>query len=48
MQFVPYLYFSGQCETAFKFYEQLFGGKIESVGFHAFGKPFQNAHQKQT
>ncbi len=28
MQFSPYLVFSGQCETAFKFYEQCFGGKI--------------------
>ena len=24
----PYLGFNGQCETAFKFYEQLLGGKI--------------------
>jgi len=25
----PYLTFSGQCETAFKFYEKALGGKIE-------------------
>ena len=29
MQLNPYLSFDGQCETAFKFYEQCFGGKIE-------------------
>jgi PhnB protein len=28
MQLIPYLNFNGQCEEAFKFYEQLFGGKI--------------------
>lgn len=28
MQLNPYLSFNGQCETAFKFYEQCLGGKI--------------------
>ncbi len=28
MQLNPYLSFNGQCEAAFKFYEQVFGGKI--------------------
>lgn len=28
MQINPYLNFNGQCETAFKFYEQVLGGKI--------------------
>ena len=29
MQLNPYLSFNGQCEAAFKFYEQCLGGKIE-------------------
>src|SRR5258706_14701555 len=28
MQISPYVNFNGQCEAAFKFYEQLLGGKI--------------------
>jgi PhnB protein len=28
MQMNPYLAFNGKCETAFKFYEKVFGGKI--------------------
>ncbi len=28
MQSNPYLFFNGECETAFKFYEQCLGGKI--------------------
>jgi PhnB protein len=28
MQLHPYLNFNGQCEAAFKFYEQVLGGKI--------------------
>jgi PhnB protein len=28
MQLNPYLNFNGQCEAAFKFYEQVLGGKI--------------------
>ena len=31
MQLNPYLLFNGQCETAFKFYAQCFGGKIEAM-----------------
>ncbi|MEO0533888.1 MAG: VOC family protein [Cyanobacteria bacterium P01_A01_bin.123] len=29
MKFNPYLSFNGQCEAAFKFYEQCLGGKVE-------------------
>jgi len=29
MEIAPYLIFNGDCLTAFKFYEQLLGGKIE-------------------
>jgi PhnB protein len=31
MQVNPYLVFSGQCEAAFKFYQQCLGGKIETM-----------------
>ena len=31
MKLNPYLMFNGQCETAFKFYEQCLGGKIEAM-----------------
>lgn len=31
MKMNPYLHFNGQCEEAFKFYEQLVGGKIEMM-----------------
>ncbi|MEO8737207.1 MAG: VOC family protein [Edaphobacter sp.] len=34
MQMDPYLFFNGNCEEAFKFYEQLFGGKIEAMMTH--------------
>jgi PhnB protein len=34
MQFNPYLYFNGDCEEAFKFYEQILGGKIEAMFRH--------------
>src|SRR5262249_49161110 len=34
----PYLLFNGQCEVAFKFYEQCLGGKIEAMMTHA-GSP---------
>jgi PhnB protein len=30
MQLNPYLSFNGECATAFKFYEQCLGGKIEA------------------
>jgi PhnB protein len=35
MQLNPYLTFNGQCEAAFKFYEQCLGGKIEMMMPHA-------------
>ena len=31
MQLNPYLFFNGQCEAAFKFYEKVLGGKIEGM-----------------
>lgn len=31
MQLNPYLNFNGQCEIAFRFYEQCLGGKIEAT-----------------
>jgi PhnB protein len=31
MQLNPYLTFNGQCEAAFKFYEQVLGGKIVTM-----------------
>src|SRR5690554_1093123 len=31
MQIVPYLNFDGQCAEAFRFYEQVLGGKIEAM-----------------
>jgi PhnB protein len=31
MQLTPYLMFNGQCEAAFKFYEQTLGGKIVAM-----------------
>jgi PhnB protein len=34
MQFNPYLMFNGNCEAAFKFYEQCFGGKIVTMMTH--------------
>lgn len=34
MQFNCYLYFNGNCEEAFRFYERLFGGKIEAMFPH--------------
>ena len=41
MQINPYLLFNGQCEEAFKFYEQLLGGKIEMIMTHE-GTPAAN------
>src|SRR2546422_983396 len=35
MQLNSYLFFNGQCETAFKFYEQCLGGKIAAMLTHA-------------
>jgi PhnB protein len=31
MQLNPYLNFNGQCEEAFKFYEQCLGGNIQAM-----------------
>jgi uncharacterized glyoxalase superfamily protein PhnB len=31
MQIIPYLHFKGNCGEAFKFYEKVLGGKIESL-----------------
>jgi len=31
MRLNPYLMFDGQCEAAFRFYEQCFGGKLEAM-----------------
>ena len=36
----PYLGFKGDCEEAFKFYEQLLGGKIETMSTFA-GTPME-------
>ena len=38
MQFHPYLFFRGECEAAFKFYEKVLDGKIEAMMPHA-GSP---------
>jgi PhnB protein len=40
MRLIPYLTFNGQCETAFKFYEQCLGGKIEAMMTHV-GTPME-------
>jgi PhnB protein len=40
MQLNPYLSFNGQCEAAFKFYEQCLGGKIEAMMPYA-GSPME-------
>lgn len=34
MQFIPHLTFNGNCEVAFKFYEQTLGGKIVTMMPH--------------
>jgi PhnB protein len=34
MQMNPYLYFDGDCEAAFKFYEKVLGAKIEALMTH--------------
>ena len=35
MQLNSYLFFNGQCEAAFKFYEKCLGGKIDAMLTHA-------------
>jgi PhnB protein len=42
MQLQPYLHFNGDCETAFKYYEQCLGGKIEAMMTHA-GTPAEQS-----
>jgi PhnB protein len=34
MQVSPYLFYNGNCEAAFKFYEKVLGGKIEMMLTH--------------
>ena len=34
MDLNPYLFFDGNCEAAFKFYEKLLGGKIDAMMTH--------------
>jgi PhnB protein len=41
VQLSPYLSFNGQCEAAFKFYEQCLNGKIVTMLTHA-GTPMEN------
>jgi PhnB protein len=31
MEIIPYIFFNGQCEEAMKFYEKVFGGKIQGL-----------------
>jgi PhnB protein len=38
MQVNPYLMFNGQCEAAFRFYQKVLGGKIETILTYA-GSP---------
>ena len=35
MPLAPYLFFNGDCEAAFKFYEQCLGGRIDGMRTHA-------------
>jgi PhnB protein len=42
MQVNPYLFFNGQCEEAFKFYEKLLGGEILAMMPHE-GTPAENS-----
>lgn len=42
MQLNPYLHFNGQCEEAFNFYNQCFGGKIEAMLPHS-GSPAESS-----
>ena len=40
MQVNPYLHFNGDCETAFKLYERILGGKITAMMTHG-GTPME-------
>jgi PhnB protein len=42
MQINPYLFFQGNCEEAFRFYERALGGKIEMI--HRYGGSPAEAH----
>lgn len=46
MQLNPYLHFNGNCEAAFKFYEQVLGGKIEAMMTHE-GTPVEQHVPKE-
>jgi PhnB protein len=39
MQVNPYLFYNGNCEAAFKFYEKVLGGKIELMLRNSEGPP---------
>ena len=39
MQVNPYLFYNGNCEAAFKFYEKVLGGKIEVMLTHERAPP---------
>ena len=41
MNIGTYLYFNGQCEAAFKFYEKCFGGEVAFMGTYG-GSPMQD------
>ena len=43
MEIIPYVFFNGQCEAAIKFYEKVFGGKVQGLmtyGDSPAGKDF--------
>ncbi len=42
-QLQPYLNFDGNCEEAMKFYQSIFGGKLEISHFSDFSKPGEEA-----
>ncbi|RUT02233.1 VOC family protein [Dulcicalothrix desertica PCC 7102] len=42
MKINPYLMFSGNCEAAFKFYQQCFGGKIVTMMTHREAPPTEH------
>jgi PhnB protein len=46
MKLNNYLYFNGDCEAAFKFYEKALGGKINAMMPHA-GSPAENSVPKE-
>jgi PhnB protein len=46
MQMASYIFFNGNCEEAFKFYEKALGGKIESMMPHE-GSPAESSVPKE-